>query len=93
MYNFCFRFVQDLVNRDYFKLKPNNVLYNVIKLLEHVVIIFNLYEHEKKLTEMYDFLLSLVKSAVLSESLIYINILDQWKFRLMRLRVLQNKKF
>lgn len=90
MYNFffLFRFVQDLVNHDYFKEKPN-ILFKVIKLLEHVVLVFNLYEHEKKLKEMYNFFSFLLKSVDVTESLVYINILDQWKFRLTRLRFLR----
>ncbi|XP_026818923.1 uncharacterized protein LOC113557546, partial [Rhopalosiphum maidis] len=79
-------FVQDLVDNNYFKTNPKKVS-SVIKLLEHVVIIFDLYEEEEKLNNMYNFLNATVKRNGLSDSLKLINILDQWRLRLFRIHV------
>ncbi|XP_027844062.2 uncharacterized protein LOC114124833 isoform X2 [Aphis gossypii] len=80
-------FVQDYVNKDFFNNKPKRLLYRLIRLLEHVVIVFDLYTDEKKLNEMYDFLHCVVKPTGLSDSLKLVNILDQWRLRLFRLHV------
>lgn len=53
-------FVQDLVDKSYFN-KKKNILCCVIQLLEHVVFVFDLYQEEKKLEEMYEFLNAAVK--------------------------------
>jgi len=82
-----FRFVQDNVNKDFFNKKPKRLLYRLIRLLEHIVIVFDLYTDEKKLSEMYDFLHSVVGPTGLSDSLKLVNILDQWRLRLFRLHV------
>jgi hypothetical protein len=81
-----FRFVQDLVDNNYFKKNPKKVS-SVIKLLEHVVIVFDLYEEEEKLNNMYNFLNAAVKRNRLSDSQRLINILDQWRLRLFRIHV------
>lgn len=88
---FIFRFVQDLVNKDYFKQKPIKVLYRVIRLLEHIVVVFNLYNNEQKLKDMYDFLSSIVKPKGLSDTHKFIHILDQWNLRLFRLHINRKK--
>ncbi|XP_060854125.1 uncharacterized protein LOC132931987 [Rhopalosiphum padi] len=80
-------FVQDLVDKNYFKNNPKTVLFSVIQLLEHVVIIFDLYQEEEELYKMYDFLNAAVKPTGLIDSLRLINILDQWRLRLFRLHV------
>uniref|UniRef100_A0A2S2NAR2 Uncharacterized protein n=1 Tax=Schizaphis graminum TaxID=13262 RepID=A0A2S2NAR2_SCHGA len=80
-------FVHDLVDKNYFKNNPKAVLFSVIQLLEHVVIIFDLYEEEEELYKMYNFLNAAVKPTGLSDSLRLINILDQWRLRLFRLHV------
>jgi len=82
-----FRFVQDLVDKNYFKNNPKTVLFSVIQLLEHVVIIFDLYQEEEELYKMYDFLNAAVKPTGVIDSLRLINILDQWRLRLFRLHV------
>lgn len=82
-----FRFVQDNVKKDFFNKKPKRLLYRLIRLLEHVVIVFDLYTDEKKLGDMYDFLHCVVKPNGLSDSLKLVNILDQWRLRLFRLHV------
>ncbi|XP_026805075.1 uncharacterized protein LOC113548408 [Rhopalosiphum maidis] len=80
-------FVQDLVDKNYFKNNPKTVLFSVIQLLEHVVIIFDLYQEEEELYKMYNFLNAAVKPTGLTDSLRLINILDQWRLRLFRLHV------
>ncbi|VVC34073.1 Hypothetical protein CINCED_3A000319 [Cinara cedri] len=77
-------FVQDLVDKKYFKKNPETLSY-VIELLEHVVFILDLYKDEEKLSDMYDFLYCLAKSTKLLDSHKLINILDQWRLRLFRL--------
>lgn len=84
---FGFRFVQDLVSRSYFKENPITVIYNVIHLLEHVVIVFDLYANEEKLNEMHHFLKAALKQIGLLNSNNFVNILDQWRLRLFRLHV------
>lgn len=84
---FGFRFVQDQVNGNYFKENPITVVYNVIQLLEHVVVVFDLYANEEKLNEMHHFLKTSIKQIVLSDSNKFVNILDQWRLRLFRLHV------
>lgn len=79
--------MQDLVDKNYFNKNPKKVLYSVIQLLEHVVIVFDLYEEEEKLNSMYNFLNAAVKPTGLSDSLKLVNILDQWRLRLFRLHV------
>ncbi|XP_060878120.1 uncharacterized protein LOC132950616 [Metopolophium dirhodum] len=80
-------FVQDLVDKNYFKNNPKKVLFSVIQLLEHVVFIFDLYSEEEKLDTMYNFLNAAVKPSGLSDSMKLINVLDQWRLRLFRLYV------
>lgn len=82
-----FRFVQDLVDKNYFKNNPKKVLFSVIQLLEHAVFIFDLYSEEEKLNTMYNFLNAAVKPSGLSDSMKLINVLDQWRLRLFRLYV------
>ncbi|XP_025195249.1 uncharacterized protein LOC112594595 isoform X2 [Melanaphis sacchari] len=80
-------FVQDFVDKNYFNKNPKKVLFSVIQLLEHVVVILDLYEEEEKLHKMYNFLNAALKPTGLSNSLKFINILDQWRLRLFRLHV------
>ncbi|XP_025205348.1 uncharacterized protein LOC112601785 [Melanaphis sacchari] len=80
-------FVQDLVNKDFFNRKPKKLLYCLIHLLEHIVIVFDLYTDEKKLSDMYDFFNYVIKPNGLSDSLKLVNILDQWRLQLFRLHV------
>lgn len=82
-----FRFVQDLVDKNYFKKNPKKILFSVVQLLEHVVIIFNLYQEEEKLQDMYNFLYAVIKPSGLSDSMKLINIIDQWRLRLFRFYV------
>lgn len=82
-----FRFVQDLVDKNYFKNNPKKVLFSVIQLLEHVVFVLDLYSEEEKLHTMYNFLNAAVKPSGFSDSMKLINILDQWRLRLFRLYV------
>ncbi|XP_022161948.1 uncharacterized protein LOC111027806 [Myzus persicae] len=83
-------FVQDLVDKEFFNRRPKRLLYHLIRLLEHVVIVFDLYSDEKKLSEMYDFLNALAKPTGISDSLKLVNILDQWRLGLFRLHVNRN---
>lgn len=87
MLTFFFRFVQDLVNKDFFNRRSKRLLYRLIHLLEHIVIVFDLYSDEKKLSDMYDFLNAVAKPTGLSDSLKLVNILDIWRLRLFRLHV------
>ncbi|XP_015373738.1 PREDICTED: uncharacterized protein LOC107168745 [Diuraphis noxia] len=80
-------FVQDLVDKNYFKKSPKKVLFSVVQLLEHVVFIFDLYKEEEKLQDMYNFLNAAIKPSGLSDSMKLINILDQWRLRLFRFYV------
>jgi len=82
-----FRFVQDLVDKNYFKKSPKKILFSVVQLLEHVVFIFNLYQKEEKLQDMYNFLYAVIKPSGLSDSMKLINIIDQWRLRLFRFYV------
>jgi len=82
-----FRFVQDLVDKDYFQKRPRKVLFSVVQLLEHVVFIFDLYKEEEKLHNMYNFLNAAIKPSGLSDSMKLVNILDQWRLRLFRVYV------
>jgi len=82
-----FRFVQDLVDKNYFKKNPTKVLSSVIQLLEHVVFVFDLYKEEKKLEDMYNFLNAVIKPSGLSDSMRLVNVLDQWRLQLFRLYV------
>lgn len=84
---FGFRFVQDLVNGDFFKQNPISIVYNVIQLLEHVVVVFDLYANEEKLSEMYRFLKAAIRQIGLLDSNKFVNILDQWRLRLFRLHI------
>lgn len=70
--------------REYFKQNPKKVQC-VIKLLNHIVFVLNLYENEEKLQIMHDYLYSLARSFPFG----YINILDQWKLKLFRLKVIR----
>lgn len=83
-----FRFVQDLVDTNYFKINPEKVLSSVVQLLEHVVFIFDLYKEEEKLRDMYDFLYAAIHPKQMSDnSNRLINVLDQWRLRLFRITV------
>jgi len=85
----CFaRFVQYLVNKDYFKDHPKH-LDGIIRLLEHVVITFDLYQDEENLGSMYAFLYNFVKPIGTSHELV--NILDQWRLGLFHMQV--NQKY
>jgi len=79
------------VDKDFFNRQPKKILYRLIQLLEHVVIVFDLYSDENKLNEMYEFLNGMVKQPGLSDSLKLVNILDQWRFGLFRLYVNRKK--
>lgn len=94
MYLFCFRFIQDLVDRHYFGQNPIKVLKHIIKLLEHVVITFNLYADEKKMSDMYYFLHSIINPSmtVMTRFPKLLNILNQWKMHLFRLHLENIKK-
>lgn len=73
------------MNTDYFKNKKH-VLKNVIELLEHVVVILDLFKDEKKLSVMYDFLYSIIRPTDhMNQTLV--NILDQWRLKLFRLHI------
>ncbi|XP_022178168.1 uncharacterized protein LOC111039145 [Myzus persicae] len=80
-------FVQDVVDKNYFKKTPKKVLSSVVQLLEHVVFVFDLYKEEKKLEDMYNFLHAAVKPSGLSDSMRLVNVLDQWRLQLFRLYV------
>lgn len=75
------------MNKDFFNSRPKRLLYRLIRLLEHVVIIFDLYQDEEKLSQMYDFLSGMAKPTGLSDSTKLVNILDQWRLQLYRLHV------
>ncbi|KAL5238955.1 hypothetical protein ACI65C_006365 [Semiaphis heraclei] len=77
-------FVQDFVDQNYFKKNPRKVLSTVVRLLEHIVIVFDLYNEEEKLNNMYHFLNSAVQSIGLSDSATLINVLDTWRLQLFR---------
>lgn len=80
--------MQDLVTKDYFDQNSKRLLYGVIQLLEHVVIVFDLYQDKERLSKMYEFLTAAIRSKGLSDSLNLVNILDQWKLRLFRLHIM-----
>ncbi|CAI6371533.1 unnamed protein product [Macrosiphum euphorbiae] len=80
-------FVQDLLEMNYFKENPNKVLSSVVQLLEHVVFVFDLYQEDKKMHSMYNFLNSAIKHSGISDSIKLVNIIDQWRLRLFRLFV------
>ncbi|CAH1724467.1 unnamed protein product [Aphis gossypii] len=86
-------FVQDFVDKNYFNKNERKILCSVIQLLEHVVVVFDLYQEEEKLHNMYHFLNAAVKPTGLSDSLKLVNILDQWRLRLFRLHVNRNTSF
>lgn len=77
------------MDRDYLNQNPNKVLKNIIQLLEHVVITFDLYSDEKKMSDMYDFLRSIVKPSVSAMSKFpkLLSILDHWRLHLFRLHM------
>lgn len=75
------------MNKTYFQSNPKKILERVIQLLEHVVVTFDLYKNEDKLSIMYDFLNSIARPNGWSQSLKLVNILDQWKLQLFRLHV------
>ncbi|XP_022176748.1 uncharacterized protein LOC111038114 [Myzus persicae] len=79
-------FVLDLVDKNFFKKKPQ-VLSKVVQLLEHVVFIFDLYKEDKKLDFMYHFLYTAVNLSGLSDSTRLLNILDIWRLTLFRLQI------
>lgn len=82
------------MNKNYFSQNSKKILKNLIHLLEHVVVILDLYKNEEKLSNMYDFLYANAKPVGLSESsLRLVNILDQWKLHLFRLHVNRKKMF
>lgn len=65
-------------------------LRSVIRLLEDVVIVFDLYKDEKKLSDMYHFLsssLNFNRSKLFSEYQKLQNSLDHWDLELFGLRV------
>lgn len=75
------------MDRKYFKENPNSVLHHIIRLLEHVVIVFDLYQDEQKLNDMYNFLSVATRPLGMEGSLRLIGILDQWRLKLFRLYV------
>lgn len=86
--NFCFRFVQDLVTKDYFEQNSKRLLSSVIWLLEHVVVVFDLYQDKERMSKMYEFFNAVMRPKGLSDTLNLVNILDQWKLRLFRLHIM-----
>lgn len=77
------------MDRDYFSQNPTKVLKSIIRLLEHVVITFDLYTDEKKMSDMYDFLYSIIKPSVSAMSKFpkLLSTLDHWRLHLFRLHV------
>lgn len=75
------------MNKDYFKQNPKRILYLTVNLLEHIVIVFDLYQDEEKLNDMYEYLSAVVRSIELCNSMDTLNILAQWNLRLFRLYV------
>lgn len=77
-------------NGHYFVGKSKRIIKTTIKLLEHVVIEFDLYQNEEKLIQMYSFLKNNVrlslpfcdKSTIKSN-----NILDRWNMDIFRLQM------
>lgn len=59
------------------------LLYDVIQLMEHVVVVFDLYQDKKKMSEMYEFLKCVINLKGSSFNIEII--LDIWKIRLFRL--------
>lgn len=82
-----FRFIQDLVTKDYFQQKPKVILHHVIKLLDHVVLTLDLYNDEEKISCMYNFLYAVIRPAGILESMKLINIIDKWKMHLFKLHI------
>jgi len=76
-----------LVNEDYFKQSSKQILYIVIRLLEHIVVIFDLYQDEDKLNKMYDFLYYFAKPTNLLDSRELMSVIEQWRMKLFRLHV------
>lgn len=76
------------MDKKYFQQNPKALIY-VITLLEHVVVIFDLYKDEEKLSCMYDFLNSIAKPTKLLDSYKLVNILDQWRLKLFRLHAIR----
>lgn len=85
-----FRFVQDVVDQIYFKQNPE-VIESVVKLLEHVVITFDLYQDEEKLNYMYELLNKNAKRFASSNYFRILNTLEQWQLRLFRLHMNRHK--
>lgn len=76
------------MDKNYFNQNPNKVFKHVVQLLEHVVVAFDLYKEEQKLSDMYDFLYNIIiKLTGLSKSQNLLSILDHWKLQLFRLHV------
>lgn len=71
-----------MVNKNYFKQNATRFCY-IVRLMEHIVIVFDLYRDKKKLKNMYDFFYYSKNHGRLSLKLV--NILDQWKLKLLRL--------
>ncbi|XP_050522515.1 uncharacterized protein LOC126895077 [Daktulosphaira vitifoliae] len=84
-------FVQDMVNKEYFTKHPMKLLQYVVDLLEHIVIVFDLYQDEEKLNSMYNFLYAAARPSGITQSLKIVNTLDQWRLRLFRLHVNRKK--
>jgi len=80
------RFVQDLVPRKYFNKHPNH-MECVIRLLEHVVFVLDLYENREKLQCMHDYMRSLLPHRIISLISPLSVTLDMWRLRLFRLHV------
>lgn len=78
------------MDKNYFK-QNQKVLSHVIELLEHVVIVFDLYKDEEKLNNMYDFLHSISRPTKLIDSHKLVNILDQWRLKLFRIHVTRER--
>jgi len=85
----CLRFIQNVVDKMFFKKHPDRILDNVIVLMEHVVNVFDLYQDEKQLKDMYDFLYVATRPMGKVKSLRLIGILDQWRLKLFRLYVIR----
>lgn len=76
------------MNRNYFRQNPKHILKSIIRLLEHVVIVFDLYQDEKKLSDMCDFFHSIIRPTYgMLGSQNLVNILDQWRLKLFRLHI------
>lgn len=82
------------MDRHYFARNPIKALKNIIKLLEHFEITFDLYTDEKKMSDIYDFLHNIINSSrsVMSRFSKLLYTLNQWKMHLFRFHSQSIKK-